>query len=69
MSAACMHACMNHSSCGGPCYAVLGTCAQLGTPSSSSPLQVIEYYARKVISLNADKPQPVVASQIDKALS
>jgi len=29
---------------------------------------VIEYYAKKVVALNANKPQPEVASQIDKAL-
>lgn len=29
---------------------------------------VIEYYAKKVVALNADRPQPEVAAQIDKAL-
>jgi hypothetical protein len=32
-------------------------------------MQVIAHYAQKVVSLNADKPQPEVAKQIDKALS
>lgn len=35
--------------------------------SQTSP--VIDYYARKVVALNADRPQKEVASQIDKALA
>ena len=32
-------------------------------------VQVIAHYKAKVFSLNADKPQPEVAAQIDKALA
>lgn len=37
------------------------------TPNLTWP-QVIEYYAQKVVALNANKPQTEVAKQIDKAL-
>ena len=45
---------------------------EINYPSSMcvcTNFQVIQYYANKVISLNADKAQAEVAKQIDQALA